>query len=168
MGEDLPGAVSVLQLKSDRRLDQTDWQQLWLAAGHSTHPCRDRCLLQLFWHVGPTVSTTVALRLEQIDFLTSCLRGAAANGAAVRMAPELLRSLSTYVSLERPARGGPTLFVGRHGRPLRPEAIDRAFRAMSAASGVAADPQRLRRQALLRQLAARPVATLRQLRPRTV
>ncbi len=148
----------------DQPLGQGDWQQLWLAAGHSPYPCRDRALLQLFWHLGPTVVAALALRLDQIDFATSRICATGTGGDGIAMPPEVLRALTTYVSLERPAKCGSTLFVGRHGRPLRPAAVDRAFRAMSAAGGVTADPRRLRRQALLRQLLARPVATLRGLR----
>ncbi len=166
MGEDLPGTGCAVPLvEGEHPLNQGDWQRLWLAAGHSPCPCRDRCLLHLFWHLGPTVSAAAALRLEQVDFLGGCLR---AGGDEILLPPELLRAIATYVSIERPARSGPALFIGRHGRPLRPAAIHRVFHSMAAASGVAADPQRLRRQALVRQLLARPVATLRRLRPQTV
>jgi integrase len=143
-------------------LGEQEFQRLLEAAAHSRYPCRDRALLHLFWDCGATVRQVVALEVGDVNFLNGRLQ--LQDGAReVRLPPDLLHLLTTYVSLERDPRC-PTLFGGRNGRRLGPAQVGRLCRRLAAQTGIAVDPLMLRRAALARMLRVQPLLALGLLR----
>lgn len=143
--------------------EEEDWHRLLRAAAHSPYPCRDRAVLHLFWSLGLTVPDLLALRLEDVDFLTGRVRWAGVREGL--LSPDGLRSLTAYVSLER-APCCPRLFGDRHGRPLSRAQVARIFTRLQGACGVHSSPQALRLGALYRMLRRDPAHALAALRPR--
>jgi integrase len=138
-------------------LSPTDFDKLLQAADRSGHPYRDRALLHLFWHFGPSPRQVLALTLQDVNFLAGRLRWP--RGGEQPLPPEVLQALTSYISFERDARC-PRLFSGRRGRPLTAVQLDAFFRRLRALSGVAVTPRILRMCALYRMLRANPVRAM--------
>lgn len=138
-------------------LDPTDLEKLVRAADRSAHPWRDRALLQLFWHFGPSPRQVLGLSMQDVNFLAGRVRW---PGAAEQpLPPPVLHALTAYVSFERDARCV-RLFSGRRGRPLTAAQLDGYFRRLRALSGVPVTPRTLRACALYRMLKANPLRAM--------
>ncbi len=138
-------------------LTRGEWEKLLAAADRSPSPHRDRALLHLFWHFGPSARQVLELEVAHVNFLTGRLRWP--SGPETALPPEALHALTAYVSFERNPRGG-RLFAGRHGRQLTMWQLDRFFRRLREVSGIPVTPRSLRLAALYRLLEAHPLRAM--------
>ncbi|HVB09787.1 MAG TPA: tyrosine-type recombinase/integrase [Bacillota bacterium] len=138
-------------------LNPTDFDKLLQAADRSGHPYRDRALLHLFWHFGPSPRQVLALTMQDVNFLAARVRWP--RGGEQPLPPEVLQALTSYISFERDARCA-RLFCGRRGRPLTAVQLDAFFRRLRALSGVPVTPRILRMCALFRMLRTNPVRAM--------
>ncbi len=138
-------------------LNPTDFERLLQAADRSGHPYRDRALLHLFWHFGPSPRQVLALTMQDVNFLAGRVRWP--RGGEQPLPPEVLAAMTSYISFERDAHC-PRMFCGRRGRPMTAVQLDAFFRRMRALSGVPVTPRNLRMCALYRMLRANPVRAM--------
>jgi integrase len=138
-------------------LTRPEWEKLLAAADRSATPYRDRALLHLFWHFGPSTRQVLELEVGHVNFLTGRLRWP--GGPETPLPADALHALTSYVSFERDPRGR-KLFTGKRGRGLNAVQLDRFFRRMREVSGVAVTPRSLRLAALYRLLEAHPLRAM--------
>ena len=129
-----------------RDLSDATVEQLWQAI---TAP-RDRAWFVLMWRGGLRVGEVVAL---QVDALLSPAQGEQPARLRVcgkgRQERIILLSADAYAVLgawlaERPAAGGPHLFLNEHGRPLTTNGIEWLLRGYGTAIGQHVTPHQLR------------------------
>jgi integrase/recombinase XerD len=97
---------------------------------------RYRTMLTLCYGCGLRLSEVLAVRVADIDSERALLRitqGKGAKDRLVPLSPTLLEELRAYWKLYRPADW---LFVGRSGKPLCPEVLQRAFGKAKRKAGV--------------------------------
>lgn len=138
-------------------LTRGEWEKLLAAADHSATPYRDRALLHLFWHFGPSQRQVLGLEVAHLNFLTGRLRWPA--GPETPLPADALHAITSYVSFERDPRGR-RLFTGRRGRALSAAQLDRFFRRLRESSGIPVTPRSLRLAALYRLLEAHPLRAM--------
>lgn len=138
-------------------LSRGEWEQLLAAADRSPAPYRDRALLHLFWHFGPSPRQILDLEVTHLNFLTGRMRWPA--GPETALPADVLHAITSYVSFERNPLGR-RLFTGKRGRGLSAAQLDRFFRRLREASGIPVTPRSLRLAALYRLLEANPLRAM--------
>ncbi|MBX5476027.1 MAG: tyrosine-type recombinase/integrase [Clostridia bacterium] len=128
---------------------------IYAATTRSATPYRDRALIELFYHHGPTVRQALALEVGHVNFPAGRVYWPS-EARECRLAPEALNALAKYVALERNPRC-PALFTTRLGHPLTPRQVTALFRRLRDVTGLPITPFTLRMGSLYRWLEEQPV-----------
>lgn len=136
---DRPDAIArVPRPKAPRRLPEVlNLEEVKRLFGAIDEP-RYRALIMLLYGTGLRVSEACRLRIEDIDAARGTLRvrlGKGQKDRVVALKPTLLEVLRAHWRLNLPS--GPYLFVGKTGRPIRPDSVRTVIRLASARAAIA-------------------------------
>lgn len=100
---------------------------------------RDKAMFELFYSSGLRLSELAGLNLEDLNFTEGVVR-VTGKGSKTRVVPVgryALDALRAWLPLRAAMARAPAVFVGRHGDPLSPRAIQLRLKRWAARQGIA-------------------------------
>ncbi|MBE3591198.1 MAG: tyrosine-type recombinase/integrase [Firmicutes bacterium] len=144
-----------MKIEDALRFGERERDLIYAATARSATPYRDRALIELFYHHGPTVRQALSLEIGHVNFPAGRVYWPS-EGREGRLAPEALSALAKYVAQERNPRC-PALFTTRLGHPLTLRQVMLLFRRLQDITGLPVTPFALRMGSLYRWLEEEPV-----------